>query len=129
MSHILYSGLVWKLPANRSAANGTGTTISGELSNGHSVRMHTDEVIKRPSKHDHLTTSYLHGAESLSRSCFVMQCWRRAEKIGWTNRVENEEISKESRREVLHIVKRRKANRIAHILRRTAFYDMLLKER
>ena len=33
---------------------------------------------------------------------FEMWCWRRMEKISWTDRVRNENI--------LHIVKRRKAN-------------------
>ena len=47
-----------------------------------------------------------------------MYSWRGTEKFGWTDRVENEEISKESRRKILHTVKRRKAKRIGHILRR-----------
>jgi hypothetical protein len=47
-----------------------------------------------------------------------MWCMTRMEKINWTDRVRNEEVLhrvKEERNKV-HIVKRRKANWIGHIL-------------
>jgi hypothetical protein len=49
---------------------------------------------------------------------FEMWCWRRMEKIIWTNRVRNEVLQtvKEDRN-ILHTIKRRKANWIGHILR------------
>jgi hypothetical protein len=46
-----------------------------------------------------------------------MWCWR-MEKVGWTERVRGEEVLQRVRedRNVLHTVKRRKANWIGHIL-------------
>ena len=41
-----------------------------------------------------------------------MWCWRRMEKISWTDRVRNEEVLRRVKKErnILHTVKRRKAN-------------------
>jgi hypothetical protein len=46
--------------------------------------------------------------------------WRRMEKISWTDRVRNEEVLHrvKEERNILHTIKRRKANWIGHILRR-----------
>jgi hypothetical protein len=51
---------------------------------------------------------------------FEMWCWRRMEKISCTDRVRNEEVLHRVKemRNILHIVKGRKANWIGHILRR-----------
>jgi hypothetical protein len=51
---------------------------------------------------------------------FEVWCWRRMEKIGWTDRMRNEEVLLRVKEErgMLHTVKRRKANWIGHILRR-----------
>jgi hypothetical protein len=51
---------------------------------------------------------------------FEMWCRRRMEKISWTDRVRNEEVlhSVKEERNILHKIKRRKANWIGHILRR-----------
>jgi hypothetical protein len=51
---------------------------------------------------------------------FEMWWWRRMEKIRWTDRVRNEEVLHRTKEErnILHAVKRRKANWIGHILRR-----------
>jgi hypothetical protein len=51
---------------------------------------------------------------------FEMWCWRRMEKISWTGRVRNEEVLHrvKEERNILHTIKRRKANSIGHILRR-----------
>jgi hypothetical protein len=48
-----------------------------------------------------------------------MWCWRRKE-ITWTDRVRNEELLHRIKdaRNILHTIKRRKANWIGHILRR-----------
>jgi hypothetical protein len=48
-----------------------------------------------------------------------MWCWRRM-KISWTDRVRNEEVLHRVKegRNILHTIKRRKANWIGHILRR-----------
>jgi hypothetical protein len=49
-----------------------------------------------------------------------MWCWRRMDKISWTDRVRNEEALHrvKEERNILHTVKRREANWIGHILRR-----------
>jgi hypothetical protein len=41
-----------------------------------------------------------------------MWCWRRIEKISWTDRVRNEEVLRKGKeeRDILRRVKRRKAN-------------------
>jgi hypothetical protein len=53
---------------------------------------------------------------------FEMWCCRRMKKISWTDRVRNEEVrvlqSGKKERNILQTIKRRKANRIGHVLRR-----------
>jgi hypothetical protein len=51
---------------------------------------------------------------------FEMWCWRRMEKISWTDRVRNEEVLHrvKEERNILHKIKTRKTNWIGHILRR-----------
>jgi hypothetical protein len=50
---------------------------------------------------------------------FEMWCWRRMEKISWTDRVNNEAVLHRGKEErnILHTIRRRKANWIWHILR------------
>jgi hypothetical protein len=50
---------------------------------------------------------------------FEIWCWRRMEKISWTDRVRNEEVLHRVKEEryIVHTIKRRKANWIGHILR------------
>jgi hypothetical protein len=49
---------------------------------------------------------------------FEMWCWRRMEKISWTDHVRNEEVllRVKERRAILHEICKRKANWIGHIL-------------
>jgi DNA repair exonuclease SbcCD nuclease subunit len=56
---------------------------------------------------------------------FEMWCWRRME-ISWTDHVRNEEVflRVSEQRNILHEIKKRKANRIGHTLRR----NCLLKD-
>ena len=51
---------------------------------------------------------------------FEMWCWRRMERISWTDRVRNEEVllRVKEQRNILHEIRKRKANWIGHILRR-----------
>jgi len=51
---------------------------------------------------------------------FEMWCSRRMEKISWTDHVRNEEVSLRvnEQRNILHEIRKRKANWIGHILRR-----------
>jgi hypothetical protein len=60
-----------------------------------------------------------------------MWCWRRMEKISWTDHVRNEEVllRVKEQRNILYDISKLKANWIGHILVETAFYDRLLKER
>ena len=51
---------------------------------------------------------------------FEMWCWRRMDKIIWTNRVRNEEVLHRVNEEknIINTIKRRTADRICHIMRR-----------
>jgi hypothetical protein len=62
---------------------------------------------------------------------FETWCWRRMEKISWTYHVRNEDVlfRVNEQRNVLHEIRKRKANWIGHICIETAFYNGLLKER
>jgi hypothetical protein len=53
------------------------------------------------------------------KSC-EMGCWRRMEKISWTDYVRNEEVllRVKEQRNILHEISKRKANWIGHILSR-----------
>ena len=57
---------------------------------------------------------------------FEMWCWRRMEKISWTDHVRNEDLllRVNEQRNILHEIRKRKANWIGHILRR----NYLLKQ-
>jgi hypothetical protein len=58
-----------------------------------------------------------------------MWCWRRMEKISWTNRVRNEEVLHRVKKEriIVHTIKRRKANWIGHILRRNCILKHVIQ--
>jgi hypothetical protein len=60
---------------------------------------------------------------------FEMWCCRRMEKISWTDRVRNEEVLRrvKEERNILHTVKRRKANWIGHILRRNCLLKHVIE--
>jgi hypothetical protein len=51
---------------------------------------------------------------------FEMLCWRRMEKISWTDHVRNYEVLHRVKEQmyILHEIRKRKANWIANILRR-----------
>jgi hypothetical protein len=81
----------------------------------------------------------LYGAETLTfravnqkqMESFEMWCCMRMEKISWTDHVRNEEVllRVKEQRNILHEIRKRKANWIGHILRRNCPYNGLLKER
>jgi hypothetical protein len=60
---------------------------------------------------------------------FEMWCWRRMEKISWTDRVRNEDVLHrvKEKRNILHTIKRRKANWIGHILHRTCLLKHVIE--
>jgi hypothetical protein len=58
-----------------------------------------------------------------------MWCWRRMEKIGWTDRVRNEEVlyRVKEERNIVHTITLRKANWIGHILRRNCVLKQVIE--
>ena len=62
---------------------------------------------------------------------FEMWCWRRMEMISWTDYVRNEEVllRVNEQRNILHEIRKRKANWIGHILCRNCLLNKLSKER
>jgi hypothetical protein len=59
---------------------------------------------------------------------FEMWCWRRMEKISWTDRVNNESVLHrvKEERNILLTIRRRKANWIGHILRRNCLLSHIV---
>jgi len=62
---------------------------------------------------------------------FEMWCWRRMEKIIWTDHVRNEEVllRVKERRYILHEIRKRKANWIGHILRRNCLLQQVIERK
>jgi hypothetical protein len=62
---------------------------------------------------------------------FEMWCWRKIEKICWTDHVRNEDVllRVKEQRNILHEIRKRKENWIGYIYVETAFYNGVLKER
>jgi hypothetical protein len=61
---------------------------------------------------------------------FEMWCWRRMEKISWTDHVRNEVLlTVKEQRNILHVhkIRKRKANWIGHILRRNCLLQRVIE--
>ena len=60
---------------------------------------------------------------------FEMWCWRRTDKISWTDHARNEELLLrfKEHRNTLHEIRKRKANWIGHILRRNCLLQRVIK--
>ena len=60
---------------------------------------------------------------------FEMWCWRRMEKISWTDHVRNEEVllRVSEQRNIVHEIRKRKANWIGHILRRNCLLKQVIE--
>jgi hypothetical protein len=73
----------------------------------------------------------LQAADQKHLGSFEMWCWRRMEKISWTDRVRNEEVllRVKEQRNILHEIRRRKANWIGHILRRNCLLQGVIEEK
>jgi hypothetical protein len=79
----------------------------------------------------------LYGAETLTLQAtdqkrlesFEMWCWRRMEKIRWTDHGRNEEVllRVNEQRNILHEIRKRKANWIGHILRRNCLVQQVIE--
>ena len=68
-------------------------------------------------------TGTLRAVDQKHLESFEMWCWRRMEKISWTDHVRNEDVllGVKEQRNILHEIRKRKANWIGHILRRNCF--------
>jgi len=60
---------------------------------------------------------------------FEMWCWRRMKKISWTDHVRNEEVLLRVKEQgnILHEIRKRKANWIGHILRRNCLLQRVIE--
>ena len=60
---------------------------------------------------------------------FEMWCWRRMENISWTDYVRNEEVllRANEQRNILHEIRKWKANWIGHILRRNCLLKQVIE--
>jgi len=76
-------------------------------------------------------SSALRAVDQKSLEIFEMWCWRRMEKISWTDHVRNEEIllRVKEQRNILHEISKRKTNWIGHILRRNCLLQRLIEGR
>ena len=71
----------------------------------------------------------LRAADKEHLESFEMWCWRRMEKISWTDHVRNEEVllRVNEQRNILHEIRKRKANWIDHILRRNCLLKQVIE--
>ena len=87
----------------------------------HSTKCHVMEE-QRHTFSTYMTaeTWMLRAVDQKHLESFEMWCWRRMEKISWTDHVRKQEIllRVKEQRNILHEIPKRKANWIGHILRR-----------
>ena len=71
----------------------------------------------------------LRAADEKYLESFEMWCWRRMEKISWTDHVRNEEVllRVSEQRNILHEIRKRKANWFGHILRRNCLLKQVIE--
>ena len=71
----------------------------------------------------------LRAADQKYLESFEMWCWRRMEKISWTDHVrkEDELLRVTEQRNILHEVRKWKANWIGHILRRNCLLKQVIE--
>jgi len=76
-------------------------------------------------------TCVLRAVDQNHLESFEMWCWRKMEKISWTDHVRNEEVllRVKEQRNILHEISKRKANWIGHILRRTCLLQCVIEEK
>ena len=74
-------------------------------------------------------TGTLRAVDQKHVESFVTWCWRRMEKISWTDHVRNEEVLLRVKelRNILHEIRKRKANWIGHILRRNCLLQRVIE--
>jgi len=71
----------------------------------------------------------LQAADQKYVESFEMWCWRRMEKISWTDHVRSEEVLLRinEQRNILHEIRKQKANWIGHILCRNCLLKQVIK--
>ena len=71
----------------------------------------------------------LRAADQKYLESFEMRCWRRMEKISWTDHVRKEEalFRVNEQRNILHEIRKRKANWIGHILLRNCLLKQVIE--
>jgi formylmethanofuran dehydrogenase subunit E-like metal-binding protein len=71
----------------------------------------------------------LRAVEQKHLESFEMWCWRRMEKISWTDHARNEEVllRVSEQRNILHEIRKRKANWIGHILCRNCLLEEVIE--
>ena len=71
----------------------------------------------------------LRSADQKYLESFEMWCWRRMEKISWTDHVRNEDVllRVNKQRNILHEIRKRKANWIGHILLRNCLLKQVIE--
>jgi hypothetical protein len=73
-------------------------------------------------------TGTLQTADYKYQELFEMWCWRRMEKIGWTDHMRSEVLLRvKEQRIMLHELSKQKANWIGHILRRNCLLQQVIE--
>jgi hypothetical protein len=78
---------------------------------------------------DGAETWTLRAVDQKNLESFEMWCWRRLEKISWTEHVRNEEvlIGVKGQRNILHEISKRKVNWIGHIMYRNCLLQQVIE--
>jgi len=73
----------------------------------------------------------LRAADQKYLESFEMWCWRRMEKISWTDHVRSKEVllRVNYQRNILHEIRKWKANWIGHILRRNCLLKQVIERK
>jgi hypothetical protein len=71
----------------------------------------------------------LRAADQKHLESFEMWCWRRIEKISWTDHVRNEDVllRVKEQRNILYEIRKRKANWIGHVLHRNCLLQQVIE--
>ena len=71
----------------------------------------------------------LRAVDQKNLETFETWCWRRMEKISWTDHVRKEEVllKVKEQRNILHEIRKRKTNWIGHILRRNCLLQRVIE--
>jgi hypothetical protein len=81
------------------------------------------------SSHSFSSTTFQNSPDQKHLEIFEMWYWRRVEKISWTDHVRNEEVLLivKNQRNILHEIRKWKANWFGHILRRNCLLPQVIE--